>query len=343
MTSFRNASDTAWDYVRVPDAIKPYISWELRSPGIYELVALEGLPSKVASNRPDGSYATKDLFTPHPLIPNAWKYFARLDDTIVLLNGEKVTPTAFEPSIRDNKLVKEAVLFGSGKALVGMIVIPSEAASSLSSEEIKTLLAPAIAKANQEMPGYAQLNLDMIEIAPVGTDYPRTDKGTAIRAAFYRTFGAQIEAIYEKGEVSSGELCLSEAELRQYIRTELVKILPSAASQLLEDDTDFFSIGVDSLQTTQLRSILAKNIRTNGEKLSLNVVFEFPTLSSLTRELYRLRTGESASSISTTEKMKELISKYSTFDSHVPVANTREGHYLVSASSASFPVKTLLL
>jgi hypothetical protein len=343
MTSFRSDGDTAWDYVRVPESFKPYVSWELRSPGIYELVVLEGLPSKVASNRPDGSYATKDLFTPHSSIPNAWKYFARLDDTIVLMNGEKVTPTAFEQSIRDNKLVKEAVMFGSGKARVGMIIIPSDAACGLSSEEVKTLLTPAIARANQEIPGYAQLSLDMVEIAPLGTDYPRTDKGTAIRAAFYRTFEARIEAIYEMSEVSSGELCLSEAELRQYIRAELAKILPPAASQLLEDDTDLFSVGVDSLQTIQLRSVLAKNIRTDGDKLTSNIVFEFPSISSLAQELYRLRTGGSSTSFSITDKMEELISKYSTFDEHIPVANSLEGHYLVSLlSSPPFPHPRIL-
>jgi hypothetical protein len=123
MTSFREPGDKAWDYVRLSDAIRPYIKFELRNPGIYELVALEGLPSKVASNRPDGTYATKDLFTPHPSIPNAWKYFARLDDTIVLMNGEKVTPIAFEQAVRDNKYVTEAVLFGSGKARVGMMIV----------------------------------------------------------------------------------------------------------------------------------------------------------------------------------------------------------------------------
>jgi hypothetical protein len=116
--------------------------------------------------------ATKDLFTPHPSIPNAWKYFARLDDTIVLTNGEKVTPTAFEQSIRDNKLVKEAVMFGSGKARVRMIIIPSDAAGNLSSDDVKISLHPVIAKGNHEMPGYAQLSLDMVRVMPAGTEYP---------------------------------------------------------------------------------------------------------------------------------------------------------------------------
>ena len=330
MTSFRERGDKAWDYVRLSDAVKPYINFELRNPGIYELVALDGLPSKVASNRPDGSYATKDLFTPHPSIPNAWKYFARLDDTIVLMNGEKVTPLAFEQAIRDNKYVTEAILFGSGKARVGMMIIPSTAAQDLSSEDIERLLVPILAKANETVPAYAQLSLDMVRILPVGTEYPRTDKGTVIRAAFYRTFDSQIEEIYETAEISSGELCLSEAELRQYIRTELGKILTLSTSSLLQDDTDFFSVGIDSLQAIQLRSVISKNIQSNGQKLTSNIVFDFPSVDALAKELYRLRTGGASAAVSVTSKMEELITKYSTFDPHVAFQNEKDGHFLVN-------------
>jgi len=342
MTSFRPLGDKAWNYVRLPEAFKPYIIFELRSPGIYELVALNGLPSKVASNRPDGSYATKDLFTPHSSIPNAWKYFTRIDDTIILMNGEKVTPIEFEQSIRDNKYVTEAVLFGSEKARVGMMIIPSTAASGLSIEEIERLLVPFLAKANENMPAYAQLSLDMVRILPVGTEYPRTDKGTVIRAAFYRSFGSQIEEIYETAEVCTGQLCLSERELRNYIRKALKEILPPSTSNIL-GDTDLFSVGVDSLQAIQLRSVISKNIQTNGDKLGSNIVFDFPSIDSLARELYRLRTGGAASTESHIATMGKLISKYSKFEPHVPKQNSREGKYIVSCLHLTFKYDLLTL
>jgi hypothetical protein len=332
MTSFREPGDKAWDYVRVPEAFKDYIRFELKTPGVYELVALDGLPSKVASNRPDRSYATKDLFTPHPSIPNAWKYFARLDDTIVLMNGEKVTPIAFEQSIRDNKYVTEAILFGSGKIRVGMIIIPSVAAEGLSADEIERLLVPVLASANENMPAYAQLTLDMVKILPVGMEYPRTDKGTAIRAAFYHAFEEEINNVYDAAEVSSGNLSLSELELREYIRTELHKVLTPSTSSLLQYDTDFFSVGIDSLQAIQLRSVLNKNIQTNGQKLTPNIVFDFPSISALAEQLYRIRVGGTTTTVSPVAKMEELIAKYSVFEPHKPIANSKEGQYLVSRS-----------
>ncbi|KAE9378310.1 acetyl-CoA synthetase-like protein [Stipitochalara longipes BDJ] len=329
MTSFRDLGDKAWDYVRAGDAVKPYLQWEERSPGIFELVVLDGWSSKVASNRPDGSYATKDLFTPHPTIPNAWKYFARLDDTIVLMNGEKVVPNTFEQLIRHEKLVAEAVLFGSGKARLGLMIIPSEAAKNLSADDIRRELVPALNKANKDMPGYAQMALDMTEVLPVGTEYPKTDKGTVIRATFYRKFEAEIEKVYDSADVPSGELSLSELELKEYIRAELLKILPPTSSSLLADDTDFFSIGIDSLQAIQLRTVLSKNIQTNKNKLGSNIVFDFPSINALAEELYRMRTGGKSIVVSAVDKMQDLISKYSVFEPHVPVENSNGANYLV--------------
>jgi len=335
MTSFREPGDKAWDYVRAGDAVKPYLQWEERSPGIFELVVLDGWTSKVASNRPDGSYATKDLFTPHPTIPNAWKYFARLDDTIVLMNGEKIVPNTFEHMIRHQKLVAEAVLFGSGKARPGLMIIPSEAARSLSADDVRRELVPNLHEANKDMPGYAQMTLDMVEVLPVGTEYPRTDKGTVIRAAFYKKFEAEIEQVYDGADVPSGELCLSQAELKEYIRAELLKILPPTSSNLLEEDTDFFSIGIDSLQAIQLRTVLSKNIQTNKKKLGSNIVFDFPSINALAEELYRMRTGGKSNVVSVVDKMQDLISKYSVFEPHVPVENNNEGNYLVSVYEGS--------
>lgn len=333
MTSFRPSGDKAWNYVRVPESFKPYISFEMRSPGVYELIALEGLLSKVASNRPDGSYATKDLFTPHASISNAWKYFARLDDTIVLMNGEKLTPTAFEQSIRHNRYVREAVIFGSGKDRVGMLIIPSTATPDFSPKIAQDSITAAIEQANVDMPAYGQVSWEMVKILPLGTEFPRTDKGTVIRAAFYRAFETQIDEIYESSERQSGDLCLSELELRTYIRTELALILPQMTSRPLRDDTDLFSVGVDSLQAIRLRSVISKNIQTNGLPLGSNIIFDHPSIASLATELFRLRTGGLSKVPSVMDQMDELISKYSKFEPHVPVDNCSDGHYLVSCLS----------
>jgi hypothetical protein len=330
MTSFREAGDKDWDYVRLSQDLQPYVAFEMRSAGIYELIALDGLPSKVASNRPDGSYATKDLFTPHPTTANAWKYYTRMDDTIVLLNGEKHVPTSFEQMIRDNVNVAEAVLFGSSKPRVGMLLIPSDATIGMTEEQVLQLVTPVINQANEDTPGYAKLALDMVKVLPIGTLYPRTDKGTVIRAAFYKQFATEIDAIYEAGDISSGDLALSEEELRMFLHAEMVHLLDLKDPTVLGDDTDFFSLGVDSLQAIQLRGILSKRIDLRGQKMGSNIAFDFPTLRTLARKLYCMRTGETSEAISVEDQMNALISKYGSFEKHFPVPNELKGQYVVS-------------
>ena len=152
MTSFRDhREDKGWDWMRVPPHLKPYLSMELRGPNLYECCVSEGWGSKVATNRDDGSYATKDLFEPHPTIADAWKYYARLDDTIALENGEKANPLLVEGVIRQNHNVAEAVVFGAGKPRLGAFIVPAET-SSLQDDEIINAVMPKIEEMNGSMP-----------------------------------------------------------------------------------------------------------------------------------------------------------------------------------------------
>jgi len=79
----------------------------------YELVLLEGLKSKILSNsdEPPNSLHTRDLFKPHPSIADAWKYVGRVDDRITLLNGEKVLPLPMECRIKNDPIVRDAIVF----------------------------------------------------------------------------------------------------------------------------------------------------------------------------------------------------------------------------------------
>ncbi len=105
--------------------------------GTYEVIYLKGLPTLVASNSndPPGSFHSKDLFIPHATIPFAWKHVGRLDDRLTLTNGEKVLPLPIEGRVNENPFVKEAVVFGAGQSIPGLLVFRSEAAKHMSDEE----------------------------------------------------------------------------------------------------------------------------------------------------------------------------------------------------------------
>ncbi|KAE8366965.1 hypothetical protein BDV27DRAFT_170377 [Aspergillus caelatus] len=328
MTSFRPKEDKEWDYLRPSEVVKKYLRFEERYPGIFELVCLDGWPSKVISNRPDGSYATKDLFVKHPTL-EAYKYYARLDDTIVLVNGEKVNPLDMEGRVRQLNTISEAIVFGAGKASIGLAVVRAPGTASMSDQELIESIWPAVEKAHEAMPAYGQLSKSMVRVLPEDTPYPRTDKGTIIRQRFYKEFSNLIEEAYEAENAMSGSLVLSETELKAFIKDQLRDILAHRKEDELMEDADFFALGMDSLQATQLRSILMKTLNTNGQKLGLNVAFEHPTIRSLARYLDSLNSGATTEVQSVEDQMAGLISKYSDFQQHVPMSNGLDGRYIV--------------
>jgi carbohydrate kinase (thermoresistant glucokinase family) len=331
MTSFRPQGDKAWNYVRVHDKLEPYARFEQQGDAnMYELVIMPGWPSKVATNRPDGGYATKDLFESHPTIKGAWKYNSRLDDTIVLVNGEKAIPIPMEQAVRQNQLVREALIFGAGKPQLGMIIIASEATADMTSEELITGIWPIVTAQNHDAPGYAQISQEMVRVLPANTPYPATDKGTIIRQAAYRTFENDIEDIYGQLERrSGGSQVLSEPELRSFLKARVVDVAAIDDESSLQDDTDLFSLGVDSLQSTRLRAKILQEIQLNGNPLPQNVVFEYPTLARLAKALISIRDGQTMRTKDAISQMAELVAKYGEFPEHVPSIKASEEHAVV--------------
>lgn len=309
MTSFRERDDLDWDYVRPTEDLMPFMLWEERFPGIYELCIKDGWPSKVATNRPDGSYATKDLFEKHPTRPNAWRFYARLDDTLVLENGEKANPLLIEGVARNNPKIADAVAFGANKPRVGLFLIA--ALPNITPEEAINSVWPAIQESNDRAPAYARVSREMIRVLPSSTVYRRTDKGTVIRPAFYRDFAKEIDQIYEQNDVATGDLVLEGEDLVNFIRKQVLEIAQSWDETSLTDDSDLFSLGFDSLQSIRLRSVLQKSLYTNHKKLSTNFVFENPSLSKMAAKITAYRKGEcDEAEVSIEQQMQDLIDKY---------------------------------
>lgn len=328
MTSFRkHPTDKGWDWMRVPAHLKSYLSMEERGPNLYECCVLNGWPSKVATNRDDGSYATKDLFEPHPSLPDAWKYYARLDDTLALENGEKANPLLLEGVIRNNKEVSEVVIFGAGKPRLGAFIIPAEA-SLLSDKEVIESVWPAVEKSNSSCPAFGRLSHEMIRVLPSTTDYRRTDKGTVIRAAFYRDFAAAIEAAYV--DEAAGFMVLPRDKLTAFLHKDFCQRVKLDDTSRVTYDTDLFALGIDSLQAIQVRSFILKNLRVEPSKIARNFVFDFPTINQMADELLRLQHGApQQKKLSVEERMAAMIDRYSSFEQHIPVDNTTSGKYVV--------------
>ncbi|KAM3420462.1 hypothetical protein BST61_g3731 [Cercospora zeina] len=326
MTSFRDfETDKQWDWLRVPKHLLQFLIMEERGLGLWELCVKQGWPSKVATNRDDGSYATKDLFEKHPTMENTWRYYARLDDTIVLENGEKANPLLVEGMLRHNRNVAEAIVFGAGKSQLGAFLV-AKAELDICDEEIINSVVPAVEEGNRSLPAYGQLSRAMIRVLPADTEYRKTDKGTVIRAAFYRDFAKQIDQMYV--DEARGSLKLARPELLALLRKEVSARLKIEVD--FKDDTDLFSVGIDSLQSIQIRSVIVQTLDLGGAELGRNFVFDYPTLQRMADELIRLQSGDTrAKRTSLKDQMAALVEKYSAVGTHQPVQREWDGDYIV--------------
>lgn len=262
----------------------------------------------------DGSYATKDLFEPHPTIPRAWKYIARRDDTIKLINGEMFNPVSTEGAIRSSKNVDEAVIFGLGRDKAGVLVFPAASLADKTDEEKLDAVWPVIEAANQNVEAYGRISKDMIVILPADVECPKTDKGSLIRQAIYRKFAPEIDEIYDRSETVSAEVQkLNFDELKDFIRQKVLAMLRATREvESLDDNADFFLFGVDSLQSIQLRTDILRTVDIGQAKLRQTVVFDHPSVNQLAAYLFSLSSGDEVQTEQPVEaEMRSLIDKYS--------------------------------
>ena len=322
MTSFRPAGDKEWSYMRLHRPVADHTLMDEIAPGVIECVALDGLPSKstINTDNPPDAFRTADLFTRHPdpAKPNFYKYLSRLDDRITLVNGEKVLPISIEGRIREDELVREAVVFGFQRTVPGVIIFRSERAADMPDDEFMEAIWPSVEAANNRAESFSRIPKELVILKGADVVYPRTDKGTAIRAQMYQQFADDINHIYQGFEhVESGTQQLTVPELESFLLDSFRKDL---GVPLQDADADIFAAGVDSLQTLRLYRTIKKSLDLgpSGDEVSQNVVFEKGNVRALARYLYQLRTGETVEVEDELDAMRKMIDKYSHFTHHFP-------------------------
>ncbi|KAH8433380.1 uncharacterized protein LDX57_011014 [Aspergillus melleus] len=317
----RPHGDPYWNYMKFFENIRPYIWMKPISDSLYECVYLSGHPALTTSNsdQPPGSYHSKDVFTPHPQIPERWKYVTRLDDRITLVNGEKVLPLPIEGSIKQNPLIQEAVVVGVSRSVPGLLVFRSEEAKSFSDQEYMDLIWPAVQDANSRAEQFSQISRDMVLTLPPDAVCPRTDKGSMIRAQVYTKYADTIDSLYTKQENSAdGSLELdvgsTEEHLTKLCRDEL-------GFDISSSEAEFFAEGLDSLKAIHLRRLILRDFRIEDSKdIGQNVVFETGTVSRLAEHIHAVQSGQETKATDDVSLMPGLIEKYSSFGSHDPRA-----------------------
>ncbi|KAI1331617.1 acetyl-CoA synthetase-like protein [Xylariaceae sp. FL0255] len=329
MNSIREKDDKTWNYLHPLPYVKDYIYFEPLGNNEFEVVVLDGLETKVMSNsdNPPNSYHTRDCFTPHPTRPGLWKFTSRLDDRIILVNGEKVLPLPMEGRIRQNELVQDCLLFGTGRNFPGMLVIPSEKAKGLSKSEFLDNIVPTIELANAAAEKFGQVYREMVVVLDPDVDYPQTDKGTMIRAKAYKHFASEIETAYQNFERPEDETLLKKLDFGG-LKSYLLDLFRNRLGRpQLGLETDFFSADIDSLQAIRARGHMMRELDLGGQSIKANAVYENANILKLAEYLDRMRNNNGTTTQKTIEKdeaskeiqlMHRLVEKYSRFETFHP-------------------------
>ncbi|KAH8887300.1 putative NRPS-like enzyme [Thozetella sp. PMI_491] len=309
----RPPGDDAWNYIRPYPHVVPHMFFKKLDENNFESVYLKSHPALMTTNSddPPGSFHSKDIFTPHPTIPGAWKYVARDDDRITLLSGEKILPLTIEDIIRKNPLLRDALMVGNDRLQPGLLVFRAELSRHLSDYELVKAIWPDIQAANAIADEFAITTEDMVLPLGAEVEYPATDKKNIIRAAAYVTFEQQIESLYSRldcrFDLSNGAPVNSKTGIPG-LEEYLLRALQEQVGLTMPDTrADFFASGVDSLRAAQIRRLLQRSLDLRDHPISTNLVYDAGNIQGLARRLQSMLTGEPLPSENTTEsKIAEI-------------------------------------
>ncbi|OJJ48921.1 hypothetical protein ASPZODRAFT_1354781 [Penicilliopsis zonata CBS 506.65] len=255
-----------------------------------------------------------DLFSPHPSKPDIWIYCGRSDDIIVFLTGEKTNPTTMEASVASNPEIKACLVAGAQRfqaSLILELADPKEMSLSQKAEAIERIW-PTINEANRVCPNHAKVSKSHILFADPKKPFARTSKGTLQRRLTISMYTEELDALYEDAErlenanVINGKISKQPNDSESLGALIRQAIMGVTGWSSLEDDTNIFIIGMDSLQTL----LLTRNLR---EELAIaeiapSTVYTNPSVSQLARAILDLSASQQASLGHIRESRKHAIS-----------------------------------
>ncbi|GAB1517058.1 hypothetical protein RhiTH_000101 [Rhizoctonia solani] len=280
------------------------------------------------------AYKTKDLVVGHPSKPDLWKIFGRLDDQIVLLNGEKTNPGSMEAEIVKCPTVKSAIMFGRERNQTGVLIEFEESSRDLCRTNqggIKALeeIWPFVERANQASPSHSRIAREAVLFSDPARPFPRTPKGGVSRSAALKLYARDIQEMYLELETEpmvtnnsspSGSYSGPE-DMEEWLKTCVQNLL----GRKIDVSEDLFQQGMDSLTATMLLRSLKGTLST-ASKINQRTIFAKPTVKQLARVLAQLSSKNDDKADSTTEALQDIramIQKYDNGRSQ-PLAHYRQ-------------------
>ncbi|KAH8799324.1 hypothetical protein F5884DRAFT_758350 [Xylogone sp. PMI_703] len=264
-------------------------------------------------------FHTGDLFSPHPVKSNLWRYSGRLDDMIVFSTGEKTNPITMENHVASHPDVKSALVAGDQRFQAALIVELQENRIMLGLKEAEIIerIWPIIEEANRDCPKYAKVSKSHILLAPSSKPFARAGKGTIQRRLTLKTYTEELDALYADAEglhipfanKARDRLISDPHSLRALIWNSIKEITEWKS---LDHDANFFINGMDSLQTLNLTRKLRR--LTAISDIAPNTVYSNPSVVQLAEAISRLldRNHPTAKAVLEDQKQEvnELLAEY---------------------------------
>ncbi|KAI9761532.1 MAG: hypothetical protein M4579_000923 [Chaenotheca gracillima] len=233
----------------------------------------------------------KDLFRAHPQKSNLWLHCGRLDDIIVLSNGEKLNPITMELAIQASPLIRSALIIGQGKSQPALIIETVVSGMHFNNASYLKKIWPYIRAANRTCPAHGRVSKSLVAFATEDKPLIRNGKGSVVRSQTELAFKAEIKTLYDTFEqaLDGVEKTVIKRDVgeMQIILFELVAKslgIPVGSQQ----DDDFFDIGMDSIQVIELNRRLNAVVDHRGHSMfavDTSTIYQYPTTQKLIHQL----------------------------------------------------------
>ena len=289
-----------WKYAQ----FHPDIGIQLRelTDGVYELYAIRDDRKKDQQPTftifPDAQeYASRDLFVRHPSKEKSdlWCWRARADDIIVFLNGEKTNPISMEQYVvSQRREIAAALVVGAQRFQAALLIEPAENENQLSPAERAAFIEqvwPTIEEANKDAPAHARIVKSHVLLTHPQKPMLRAGKGTVQRSGTLRLYADEIESLYADADTMSADAeshgldtvnYLDDSAVYQFVKKSVLSITKWPD---LDDNENFFTLGMDSLQALLLIRRFRRGLAIPS--IVLTMVYTNPSLTALTDAILR--------------------------------------------------------
>lgn len=135
-----------------------------------------------------------DLWEPHPMKKNVWKFASRTDDLIPLASGLKFYPKGYEEAVMAHPLVQSALLFGERHQQTVLLL---ELRQHSKDVDVMHGIWQAVQEVNKETPSHVRVAKTHVIFARPEKPFVRAAKEAVLTKPTIKEYQVEIEEVYK--------------------------------------------------------------------------------------------------------------------------------------------------